>query len=133
MLCKHTPLQFALLWKRVAVILWRIRTVFRHGRCFLGSIGLPVWLTRVIQESICLHGVNRCFNIEITLVRVLWTYRLLPASRNLQHVNLCAYICLLLVCRFSLQTRRGGLVKIYDSALMSGVYKFLPFYKQTDI
>lgn len=24
-------------------------------------------------------------------------------------------------CRFSLQTRRGGLVKIYDSALMSGV------------
>lgn len=26
-------------------------------------------------------------------------------------------------CRFSLQTRRGGLVKIYDSALMSGVSK----------
>lgn len=27
--------------------------------------------------------------------------------------------------RFSLQTRRGGLVKIYDSALMSGVRKLL--------
>lgn len=51
-------------------------------------------------------------------------------AESLLHKLVCLHM-LPLVYRFSLQTRRGGLVKIYDSALMSGVSKSLFLCKHT--
>ena len=53
-----------------------------------------------------------CFYVEVAFADALWTRRFLRYPRDSR-----MFSC----CRFSLQTRRGGLVKIYDSTLMSGV------------
>jgi len=110
-----------------------IRTVYLRRNPDATDVFLVVWdfrrdyaRNRAGRERLS-SDVNRCFYIEITLVGVLWTYRLLLMSWNLWRINLCAYMCLL-GCRFSLQTHRGGLIKIYDSALMSGVNKYLLLY-----
>ena len=52
-----------------------------------------------------------------------WRNCFTPFNRKFWKATVC-FACFhvtLVCCRFALQTRRGGLVKVYDSALMSGV------------